>query len=159
MPFLARLDAARERRNLTVKALADKAGVSYPNLSKLINGAHRPTRRTAYKLARALETTPEALGLIDVDIPAGVEHRQEQPAISASPIFGIAESRQWHVVNLPEGVIKYRVRFRQEEWATIFLKFEDRLEEWYVVNVPDQDGAITACRKRGPINANVRCNQ
>ncbi len=54
-----RLSLARKRRQLTAKALAEKAGVAVDTISRLENGSNPPDEATVAKLVRALNF-PEA---------------------------------------------------------------------------------------------------
>jgi transcriptional regulator with XRE-family HTH domain len=56
--------AIRERRRaagLTLVALAEKATLSQPFLSQVENGRARPSMASLYRIASALDTTPQAL--------------------------------------------------------------------------------------------------
>ena len=35
-------------------------------------------------------------------------------------------------VEIPEGVLRWRIKARQGTWALIYLKYADRTEEWYL---------------------------
>ncbi len=56
-----RLKAARERRFLTQQALADLAGTSKANISRLESGEQKARMSTIVRLAKALEINPEEL--------------------------------------------------------------------------------------------------
>jgi transcriptional regulator with XRE-family HTH domain len=56
-----KLRAARERRFLTQQQLADKAGTSKANISRLESGEQNARMSTIVRLAAALELAPEEL--------------------------------------------------------------------------------------------------
>lgn len=67
----------RERANLSLRRLADKAGISNPYLSQIERGIRRPSAEILKSLSRALEISASSLyakaGLIDEDLaPATV---------------------------------------------------------------------------------------
>jgi hypothetical protein len=35
-------------------------------------------------------------------------------------------------IKLPEGVVRYRLQSGEEEFALLFMRFTDRIEQWYV---------------------------
>jgi transcriptional regulator with XRE-family HTH domain len=51
----------RDRRNLSSRELARKAGISETYMSELTNGHHWPTPATVHKLRRALRCSYDAL--------------------------------------------------------------------------------------------------
>lgn len=59
----------RERANLSLRRLADRAGVSNPYLSQIERGIRRPSAEILKRISRALEISAETLytqaGLID----------------------------------------------------------------------------------------------
>ena len=59
----------RERANLSLRRLADRAGISNPYLSQIERGIRRPSAEILKRLSRALEISAESLytraGLID----------------------------------------------------------------------------------------------
>lgn len=59
----------RERSNLSLRRLAERAGVSNPYLSQIERGIRRPSAEILKRLSRALEVSAESLytraGLID----------------------------------------------------------------------------------------------
>ena len=59
----------RERANLSLRRLAERAGVSNPYLSQIERGIRRPSAEILKRLSRALEVSAESLytraGLID----------------------------------------------------------------------------------------------
>lgn len=57
----SRLKAVRTAAGLTQQGLADKAGVSRKTVNTVENGVFIPSTLLALDLARALETTVEAL--------------------------------------------------------------------------------------------------
>lgn len=63
----------RERANLSLRRLADKAGISNPYLSQIERGIRRPSAQILKNLSRALEISANSLyskaGLIDEDLP------------------------------------------------------------------------------------------
>lgn len=63
----------RERANLSLRRLAEKAGVSNPYLSQIERGIRRPSAEILKRLSRALEVSAHSLykraGLIDEDLP------------------------------------------------------------------------------------------
>jgi transcriptional regulator with XRE-family HTH domain len=64
----------RERANLSLRRLADRAGVSNPYLSQIERGIRRPSAEILKRLSRALEVSAESLytraGLIEEGSPA-----------------------------------------------------------------------------------------
>lgn len=56
-----RLKAARDAADLTQAQLAERAGVSRKTINTVENGVFIPSTLLALRLARALETTVEAL--------------------------------------------------------------------------------------------------
>ena len=75
----------REQRNaaqLSLRALADKAGVSNPYLSQIERGLHEPSVRVLTSIANALNVSAETLlrqaGVIEPDDPGG-----ENPTVVA----------------------------------------------------------------------------
>jgi transcriptional regulator with XRE-family HTH domain len=63
-----KLRAARERRFMTQQQLADKAGTSKANISRLESGEQKARMSTIVRLAAALEIQPEEL------VSWGAEH-------------------------------------------------------------------------------------
>ena len=63
----------RERANLSLRRLADQAGISNPYLSQIERGIRRPSAQILKNLSRALEISANSLyakaGLIDEDLP------------------------------------------------------------------------------------------
>ncbi len=63
----------RERTNLSLRRLADKAGISNPYLSQIERGIRRPSAEILKNLSRALEISAHSLytkaGLIDDELP------------------------------------------------------------------------------------------
>ena len=63
----------RERANLSLRRLAEKAGISNPYLSQIERGVRRPSAEILKSLSRALEISANSLyskaGLIDEDLP------------------------------------------------------------------------------------------
>ncbi|HSJ26993.1 MAG TPA: helix-turn-helix transcriptional regulator [Acidimicrobiia bacterium] len=78
----------RERANLSLRRLADRAGVSNPYLSQIERGIRRPSAEILKRLSRALEVSAESLytkaGLIDEGpaAPTVVEAVEADPALS-----------------------------------------------------------------------------
>jgi quercetin dioxygenase-like cupin family protein len=60
----------RHRSGLTMVALAAAAELSQPFLSQVENGRARPSMESLYRLARALDTTPQALFGVRSSAPA-----------------------------------------------------------------------------------------
>jgi transcriptional regulator with XRE-family HTH domain len=62
----------RERTNLSLRRLADKAGISNPYLSQIERGLKKPSAEILTRLSRALEISANTLyrraGLIDEDL-------------------------------------------------------------------------------------------
>lgn len=62
----------RERANLSLRRLADSAGISNPYLSQIERGIRRPSAEILKRLSRALEISANSLyaqaGLIDDDV-------------------------------------------------------------------------------------------
>lgn len=65
--------AQRERANLSLRRLAEKAGISNPYLSQIERGIRKPSAEILKNLARALEISSNTLysraGLIDEEMP------------------------------------------------------------------------------------------
>ena len=63
----------RERANLSLRRLAEKAGISNPYLSQIERGIRKPSAQILKNLSRALEISSNSLyakaGLIDEDLP------------------------------------------------------------------------------------------
>lgn len=63
----------RERANLSLRRLAENAGISNPYLSQIERGIRKPSAEILKNLARALEISSNTLytraGLIDEDMP------------------------------------------------------------------------------------------
>lgn len=78
----------RERANLSLRRLADRAGVSNPYLSQIERGIRRPSAEILKRLSRALEVSAESLytraGLIDAGpaAPSVVEAIEADEALS-----------------------------------------------------------------------------
>lgn len=83
----------RERANLSLRRLADKAGISNPYLSQIERGIRRPSAEILKRLSRALEISANSLyrraGLIDEELPPasvfdaiesddGLDHEQKK---------------------------------------------------------------------------------
>lgn len=63
-PFAANLRRFRKARGMTLRALAEKAGVSGPAVARMESGASKPSLDVLVRLARALGcTSDELLGL------------------------------------------------------------------------------------------------
>ena len=67
------IKAQRERANLSLRRLAEKAGISNPYLSQIERGIRRPSAEILKSLSRALEISSNTLyrraGLIDDELP------------------------------------------------------------------------------------------
>lgn len=65
--------AQRERANLSLRRLAESAGISNPYLSQIERGIRKPSAEILKNLARALEISSNTLysraGLIDEEMP------------------------------------------------------------------------------------------
>jgi transcriptional regulator with XRE-family HTH domain len=65
--------AQRERANLSLRRLAETAGISNPYLSQIERGIRKPSAEILKNLARALEISSNTLysraGLIDEELP------------------------------------------------------------------------------------------
>lgn len=78
----------RERADLSLRRLADRAGISNPYLSQIERGIRRPSAEILKRLSRALEVSAETLytraGLIDEgpDTPTVVEAVEADTALS-----------------------------------------------------------------------------
>ena len=59
------LAAALARRGKTGRSLAAEIGIHENTLSSILNCRSVPTKQTATRIAKALRSTPRALGLID----------------------------------------------------------------------------------------------
>lgn len=64
----------RERANLSLRRLADSAGISNPYLSQIERGIRKPSAEILKRLSRALEISSNSLysraGLIDDEMPS-----------------------------------------------------------------------------------------
>jgi transcriptional regulator with XRE-family HTH domain len=78
----------RERANLSLRRLAERAGISNPYLSQIERGIRRPSAEILKRLSRALEVSAETLytraGLIDEGpaVPSVVESVEADPQLS-----------------------------------------------------------------------------
>jgi transcriptional regulator with XRE-family HTH domain len=67
------IKAQRERANLSLRRLAENAGISNPYLSQIERGIRKPSAEILKNLARALEISSNTLysraGLIDEEMP------------------------------------------------------------------------------------------
>ena len=78
----------RERANLSLRRLAERAVVSNPYLSQIERGIRRPSAEILKRLSRALEVSAETLytraGLIDEGpaVPTVIESIEADPALS-----------------------------------------------------------------------------
>ena len=76
----------RERANLSLRRLADRAGISNPYLSQIERGIRKPSAEILKRLSRALEISAESLytraGLIDAGpaAPTVVASKLARPA-------------------------------------------------------------------------------
>ena len=61
MPKNLKLKAARAEKDMTQGALAEAAGVSRQTINAIENDKYDPTLSLAFRLAKALETTVDAL--------------------------------------------------------------------------------------------------
>jgi XRE family transcriptional regulator, regulator of sulfur utilization len=61
MPTLGRLKAVRESKFLTQEMLAERSGVSRPNIARLERGDEEARFTTIWKLANALSVEPDEL--------------------------------------------------------------------------------------------------
>lgn len=74
----------------------------------------------------------------------------EIPAISCGPIhyldgnivFGTGPVLP--IVNLPAGVLKVRIRQRQDDVTRVFLRFADRIEQWDIEGI-ETGWRLTSC--------------
>ncbi len=69
--------AIRQRRRaheLTLVDLARKVDLSQPFLSQVENGRARPSMQSLYRIAHALDTTPQALFAGPIDLAATIHH-------------------------------------------------------------------------------------
>ena len=73
-----KLRAARERRFLTQQQLADKAGTSKANISRLESGEQKARMSTIVRLAQALDISPEEL------VEWGAEHESIETGKAAA---------------------------------------------------------------------------
>lgn len=78
----------RERANLSLRRLAERAGVSNPYLSQIERGIRRPSAEILKRLSRALEVSAESLytraGLIEAGpvAPTVIEAVEADPALT-----------------------------------------------------------------------------
>lgn len=59
--LMLRIDRARKRKNLTVEQLADKSGLSFSCVSKLLRDKRWPSAESLVALAQAVGSTPDKL--------------------------------------------------------------------------------------------------
>jgi transcriptional regulator with XRE-family HTH domain len=80
----------RERANLSLRRLADSAGISNPYLSQIERGIRKPSAEILSRLSRALEVSANSLysmaGLLDEDVrsPTIVEAIDADERLSSS---------------------------------------------------------------------------
>ncbi len=86
----------RTRSALSVRKLADQAGISNPYLSQIERGLRKPSAEILKSIARALEISTESLyeraGLLDTIERTGVERSIESdPALTPSQKKALTE--------------------------------------------------------------------
>jgi transcriptional regulator with XRE-family HTH domain len=94
----------RTRSALSVRKLADQAGISNPYLSQIERGLRRPSAEILKSLARALEISTESLyeraGLLDGIERSGVEESIESdPALTNNQKQALTEIYRSFVTN------------------------------------------------------------
>lgn len=67
--FGNRLRKLREQRQMTLRYLADRAGLSYSFIASLEKGRYNPSRETIFALAAALETDKNELLILAGYLP------------------------------------------------------------------------------------------
>jgi transcriptional regulator with XRE-family HTH domain len=88
-----------QRRNaeLSLRQLADLAGVSNPYLSQIERGLRRPSAEVLQQLAKALRVSAEVLyvraGLLDPSEEEGKEDRAVETAVRADPALSARQKR------------------------------------------------------------------
>ncbi|WP_020578995.1 helix-turn-helix domain-containing protein [Actinopolymorpha alba] len=88
-----------QRRNaeLSLRQLADLAGVSNPYLSQIERGVRKPSAEVLQQLAKALRVSAEVLyvraGLLDPSEEEGQEDRSVEMAIRADPALSVRQKR------------------------------------------------------------------
>lgn len=88
-----------QRRNaeLSLRQLADLAGVSNPYLSQIERGLRRPSAEVLQQLAKALQVSAEALyvraGLLDPSEEGGRQNRAVETAIQTDPYLSARQKR------------------------------------------------------------------
>jgi len=109
----SRLSTARKRRQLTKKALAEKAGITQTTLTRLeANGANEPKEETVHALAEALGYPVEFFYQDDLETAqesaisfrslSKLTARQKDAAVSASEIAQLLDEWISARFNLPE---------------------------------------------------------
>jgi transcriptional regulator with XRE-family HTH domain len=138
--------AIRERRlarELTLVALAERSGLSQPFLSQVENGRATPSMESLYRIATALETTPQGLfGQPGDDTLRPTAVRADDPTVPAIDTAGESLRR----LLLPGGAPFHVVEL--VGLATDFLEswHHDGYEALYVVAGPvevEVDGELT----------------
>jgi transcriptional regulator with XRE-family HTH domain len=88
-----------QRRNaeLSLRQLADLAGVSNPYLSQIERGLRRPSAEVLQQLAKALRVSAEVLyvraGLLDPAEEEGLDDRAVETAIRSDPFLSVRQKR------------------------------------------------------------------
>ena len=93
----------REIARMSVRRLADLAGVSNPYLSQIERGLRKPSAEILQQIAKALQISAETLyeraGFIDPDAPA----RGVREAIAADPL--LTPEQQQALLNVYESFV------------------------------------------------------
>ena len=79
-------------------------------------------------------------------------------------VFGLEDNKLAFItlpLNIPEGVLKYKLSFRTTDFASVFLKYEDRIEWWILGH---KDGELypalqQAANRRGCLGSHISDDQ
>ena len=124
--------AIRTRRlahGLTLVALAERAGLSQPFLSQVENGRATPSMESLYRIAGALDTTPQALfGAEPTPGAAPRFVRADDPAVPAIATPGESLRRlllpgdtPFHVVELVGLATEFRERWQHAGFEALYV--------------------------------------
>ncbi|WP_119072001.1 helix-turn-helix domain-containing protein [Aggregatilinea lenta] len=129
MKLHARLKEVRMARDLTLKALAERSGLSISYLSDIERGRTTPSLSTLESLATALEMTV-------IDFLTGVDFAGETTSASLPPgLADLIEDKEYRNEITPEWVdmmSKIQLRGRRpqtkEDWLILYLQLKRILE-------------------------------
>lgn len=115
----AKLREERKRLSLTMVQLSELSGISQPHLSQMENGKVSPSINSLYRLANALDISPQQL-LPDVPSSGLVIMRAEDSTMT--PISDQIDSARARVLALPEG------RLQIQE---VVVRASEQLGDWF----------------------------